>query len=57
MRPMPATPASRLRRNSARELPFGAVRPTPVITMRADEEGMEAESTGQLGPKSNTRLG
>ena len=32
----PATPASRLRRNSGSELPFGAVSPTPVMTMRGE---------------------
>jgi hypothetical protein len=35
MRSIPATPLSKFFRNSGSELPLGAVRPTPVMTMRA----------------------
>src|SRR5476649_1224036 len=53
---MPAMPASRFWRNSARVLPFGAVRPTPVMTMRGSFINLESEIASQLPAEGNTSL-
>src|SRR5882724_5549495 len=53
---MPAMPASRFWRNSARLLPLGAVRPTPVMTMRGSFINLESEIASQPAAESNTSL-
>src|ERR1035437_1922610 len=49
---MPATPLSRFWRNSARELPLGAVKPTPVMTMREGFIRWERKSLANPAPKA-----